>query len=155
FGQEAAAWRSVDERLELRLTHYRMAGQRRFRCDGTAWLNLVHGHNGSGKSSLVEAMELLLTNHIQRLDDAGESQYFRVVRHRPPGVGEDSLAKLTPAEVALFGIRDDVKSRVRIEHGKKPEREGLSPHPLQANSFRIDQVFMDKLIRSQAAGRAA
>lgn len=156
FHPGATGWRTGSERLELQLQDYRMAGQRRFSCDGTAWLNLVHGHNGSGKSSLVEAMELLLTDRIQRLEDAGESNYFRVVRHRPSGVGDEALAGLGPAEVAMFGGDKDARSRVRIEHGKKPVREGTAPRTdVRANSFRIDQVFMDKLVRSQAAGRAA
>src|SRR5262249_58159672 len=77
-----AEWRRAIQPFELRLQDYRTAGQRTFHCDGSAWLNLVHGHNGSGKSAMVEAIELLLTNRIQRLDDAKEQSgidYFPIV----------------------------------------------------------------------------
>ncbi len=152
--QISGSWRSAAEPLRMQLRDYRLAGVREFNCDASTWLNLVHGHNGSGKSSVAEAVELLLTNRIQRLDDGGEKNYFMVVRHRRPGVRDADLLKETPAEVALL-TGGQVKALVRIENGSLT-REGEQPQAnVQANSFRIDQVFMDKLIRTQAAGRAA
>ena len=148
-------WRAGEAPLTLTMQDYRLAGTRRFLCRGDSWLNLVHGHNGSGKSSLAEAVELLLTNRIQRLDDADETNYFRIVRHRPFGTKDHELAALGPCSVAL-GANGSEISKVVLAPGKTLERSGQSPNSgLQTNSFRIDQVFMDKLIRTQAAGRAA
>src|SRR5262245_2079085 len=65
---DAARWRPHGDGFELQLLDYRAPGRRRLRCDGKAWLNVVHGHNGSGKSSLAEAVEVLLTERVQRLD---------------------------------------------------------------------------------------
>jgi hypothetical protein len=149
------AWRAGGERLRLALQDYRMAGSRQFECDGSTWLNLVHGHNGSGKSSLAEAVELLLTGRIQRIDEAQEGNYFRVLRHRTSGLTDADLATLPAAEVKVYGTGTQPLSTVRLENQKPPARTGRTPHAqLQANSFRIDQVFMDKLIRSRAAERA-
>jgi AAA domain-containing protein len=153
---DAARWRPHGDSFELQLQDYRMPGRRRLRCDGKAWLNVVHGHNGSGKSSLAEAVEVLLTERVQRLDDARETNYFRVLRHRPTGVHDKDLEKLTPAEVTVLGTDGLPKSTVRISHQRPPVREGSAPSSkYRANSFRIDQVFMDKLIRSKPGERAA
>jgi energy-coupling factor transporter ATP-binding protein EcfA2 len=149
------SWRKAGEPLQLRLKDYRLAGDREFHCDGKPWLTLVHGHNGSGKSSVAEALELLLTNRIQRLEEGGEKDYFLVVRHRHADVQDAGIEKASPAVVELVAGKDEVKALVRIEPGRLT-RQGEKPdETVQANSFRIDQVFMDKLIRSQAAGRAA
>jgi len=147
-------WRNAQAPVTLSLNNYRLAGQRRFRCPGNTWLNLVHGHNGSGKSSIAEALELLLTARIQRLDDAKEKDYFRIVRHRPFGTSDAQLAQLGSCAVTLSDDGGEI-TKIVVEPGKDPGRAGKKPSAiLQTNSFRIDQVFMDKLIRSQSAVRA-
>jgi energy-coupling factor transporter ATP-binding protein EcfA2 len=153
-------WRKDGESLSLRLTDYRLAGIREFDCQGGSWLNLVHGHNGSGKSSLAEALELLLTNRIQRLEEGGEANYFRVVRHRGHDASETSIDKASAAVVSLLDATQldatqRVRAQVQIENGRLVRVGGTPDKALETNSFRIDQVFMDKLARSLPAGRAA
>lgn len=148
-------WRTDGELLRLQLKDYRLAGVREFQCDGASWLNLVHGHNGSGKSTLAESLELLLTNRVQRLDEGGEKNYFLVVRHRGPEVPDGGIEKASAAEVALLDGKEQVRTRVLIAPGSVTREGAPADTGVQANSFRIDQVFMDKLIRSQPAGRAA
>jgi len=151
----AGFWREGGESLRLRLKNYRLAGEREFHCEDGSWLNLVHGHNGAGKSSLAEALELLLTDRIQRLDEGGEQNYFLVVRHRGPEAQESEIAQSSAAEIRLLDSKDAVRAAVQITFAGR-RREGAAPaKAVQSNSFRIDQVFMDKLVRSLPAGRAA
>ncbi|MBR0941569.1 ATP-binding protein [Bradyrhizobium liaoningense] len=136
---------------QLALTDYRLVGNRRFAFSGGAGrLHLVHGHNGSGKSSLVEALELLLTHHIERLDKGGQSPYYPAIRHRPRNGPPPT----------------DGKAKAELRVGERMMRcctigpAGLTFAPadetatLRVHSFRIDQVFMNDLMRADLAGRA-
>jgi energy-coupling factor transporter ATP-binding protein EcfA2 len=145
-------WKKAEQGFTLEMCDYRIAGRRKFafRAATEAWLNLVHGHNGSGKSALAEALELLVTDRIQRLDDGGEKNYFRAVRYRPSNEGLPE----TPAEARI--ATDALLAKAVIQDNQPVIREGKEPNTsLPANSFRIDQLFMDKLIRSNAGERAA
>jgi energy-coupling factor transporter ATP-binding protein EcfA2 len=140
--------------FELELDNYRTAGKRHFSCRSGAWLTLVHGHNGSGKSTLAEALELSLTGRIQRIDDAGQADYFRVVRHQRAGTTAAELAALSGCKVALS--RDGVlHASVQLSANAEPLHLPAAASGVHASSFRLDQAFMDKLVRTNAAGRAA
>ena len=151
------------------LKNYRLGGIRRFDFRENCRLHLLHGHNGSGKSSFSEAMELLLTGKIERLEDAEEQDYFKVVCHRPaqhphepssagskdPPAGEASVT-LTPGSVNTEQKRhkDSSLSVTLTRHGKAFS-DGASPSShLVASSFRLDQKLMDKLTRSSEIERA-
>ena len=156
FKMSEESWRSAGQSAEFELKDYRLAGVRRLPCDGSCNLQLVHGHNGSGKSSLAEAVELLLTNRIERLEEGGATDYFLSVRHRPAGTDDTHIQTFTPAEVNLLshGAGTPV-SGVRIEFGQRL-RTGKEPaNLLHSNSVRLDQLFMDKLVRSRPEARAA
>jgi len=148
-------WRKPGESLELRLHDYRVAGTRRLRCDGRCNLQIVHGHNGSGKSSLTEGFELLLTNGVQRITEGGSKDYFKVVRHRPAGIDDTRLSQMPPAEVSLW---DGVGSKAPVSSVQimpdKMERTGVEPDGrMTATSFRLDQTFMDRIVRNRPEQR--
>jgi len=57
---------------ELCLLHFRLRGLRRWRFAPNRMLHVVHGHNGSGKSSVVEALELITTGKVERIANRNE-----------------------------------------------------------------------------------
>ncbi len=127
----------------IELDEYRLPGVRTLELAANTRLHLVHGHNGSGKSSLVEALELMLTGSIERL--AGISDYERVVRnHWASG----------PARIVLHPS-DPSRAPVGFEL-RGPERPPASLAPgSRAASFRLDQTLMDRLARASDVDRAA
>ena len=147
------------------LENYRLPGERQFERHGDATFHVLHGHNGSGKSAFVEALELLLTGAIERLERAGEKDYYKVIRHDPgqvPGTG---------APKAAAGNRKNADVLVRVQQGKKEEKyalpaargkgssdrkrpPGIAPGGFSPGSFRLDQTVMDQLIRSNETERA-
>ena len=84
---------------ELSLTDFRVAGTRQWKLASTSLLHVLHGHNGSGKSSLAEAFELLVSGRVERLglktfDSAADAKLLtnRVARRRlPPAVANVSV----------------------------------------------------------------
>ena len=135
----------------LTLKHYRLSGTRIFSFRENCRLHLLHGHNGSGKSTFSEALELLLARSIQRLDEAGEKDYSRVVRHRPAAAVENPAAA-APAQVTL--ACDPLERTVTVLQQLAFTPPADTAAPLQVTSFRLDQRFMDNLIRSTESERA-
>ncbi len=130
-----------DARLaRIELDEYRLAGQRKLILHPRARLHLLHGHNGSGKSSLVEALELMLTGGVERL--AGIDDYESIIRNRHAQHG--------------VGIRlvDQSGHEYAFELAGKTRPEPLSPGS-RAASFRLDQTVMDRLARASDIDRAA
>lgn len=154
---------------QLLLDNYRHQGRRTFTFVDDATLHVVHGYNGTGKTSFTEALELLLTGRVDRLEAAGQKFYFPVVRFRgaqllqasgSPAVvtddtdaavellvGQTRLVKVTVSKVA-----EDGDSLDRTRTGADTE-----PPPLlsAAASFRLDQPTMDGLVRNSDAERAS
>ncbi len=154
FKHSGDCWRSATGEVILELKDYRTEGIRRLALHGECGLQLVHGHNGSGKSSIAEALELLLTDRVQRLDDGGQQQYFFSVKYRSQGVNDADLPGRGCASASLKQAGRNI-TLVEVEPDKM-RREGKIPDSaLRTNSFKIDQVFMDKLVRSEAADRLA
>ncbi len=122
----------------LTLQDYRLAGQRSLELDPSSKLHVVYGRNGSGKSSLVEALELAVTGAVERL--AGEEDYDRVIRNH--GAPE-------PAQVIL-GFKGGAPQTFVIGS----ERLAGLQSDLKATSFRLDQILMDRLTRGGDAQRA-
>ena len=155
YSNMGTSWRSAGESFEVRLRDYRIAGTRRLRCNGACNLQIVHGHNGSGKSALTEAIELLMTNGVQRIDEGGETDYFRTVRHRPTGTDDTSLAAMAPAEVSLLNGSPTPVASVVVKPGTRDRNGAAAARLLRANSFRLDQIFMDRIVRNRPEQRAA
>jgi hypothetical protein len=121
----------------LRLTNYRLPGVREIVLSD-ARVHLMHGPNGSGKSSIVEALEILTSGKVERLVQAGETQYDRVIKNS---------RSTTPATIKVEWVRAGMQESVFEERsvltdGLKPP---LAPE-IDASSFRLDQPLMDRLI---------
>lgn len=110
-------------------------------------VHLLHGWNGSGKSSIAEGLELVVTGSIQRLrrSHSQNKDFYRdVILHRSP----NGDAVKDPATVLLkFKDGDSreavIGKRLRSLHKK-----------MEVTSFRLDQPFMDKLTVQPARERA-
>lgn len=138
---DAARGRSGEARLDrIILDEYRVAGRRELVLHPATRLHLLHGHNGSGKSSLVESLELMLTGNIERL--AGVDDYELVIRNR-------NATK--PAAIELID-RSGLRHAFTLAGGERPR--ALAPGA-RAASFRIDQTVMDRLARASEVDRAA
>ena len=166
-GATYPVWLQNGNAWDLRLTDYRLPRERVFRCEGSAPMHLVYGHNGSGKSSLAEALEVLITGKIQRLDEGGETDYYAAVGHRRRGIAiaagvqgvsaAPSLPPRRPARAAILPAEStSAICELAIAPGQPPSRTGQpAVDGLGVTSFRLDQRFMDKLVHSNAAERAA
>lgn len=138
---DAARGRRGEARIDrIVLDEYRVAGRRELELHPAARLHLLHGHNGSGKSSLVESLELMLTGKIERL--AGVDDYEQVIRNRNA---------TGPAAIELVD-RSGLTHAFTLAAGERPRP--LAPGT-RATSFRIDQTVMDRLARASEVDRAA
>ncbi len=116
----------------VELKSYRLPGERTLSLEPGAKVHLLHGHNGSGKSSLVEAMELIMIGTVERIERAEEPDYDQIIRHR--GAAE-------PASIRLC-FKDGSQTEPFVVG--KPDQPPLAP-TLQATSFRLDQTVVDRL----------
>jgi len=124
------------QRLQsLQLQHYRLPGERRLKLE-TALVHLIHGANGSGKSSLVEALELVASGRVERLERAGEKNYERVIRSR---------GQADPARIALSFDRDG-QATTEVWQVTAGGLDKPAAGSAQASSFRLDQPLMERLI---------
>ncbi|MEO5375787.1 MAG: AAA family ATPase [Alphaproteobacteria bacterium] len=138
----------------MALTDWRLAGRREIMLsphqasdkESPAWIYLIHGSNGAGKSSLVEALEYAMLGSIERLRTSGH-EIKDVVEHRPLG----STASKGAAKIEIF--RDgDVKPQV-LKTRSKDGNTYFAPN-LTAGSFRLDQKAMDRLTHDNDVERA-
>jgi len=148
--RDSEAWyRAIAERARERngfgqlgvveLENFRIAGKRKWTLESGQRLHLVHGHNGSGKSSFCEALELVMTGRIERL---GEADHIKVLTFRPVQPGGR-------AAVMLKAVGKDERKWI-IDTG------GIAD-PLQGppgSSFRMDQGLADRLSHADPATRA-
>jgi len=152
----AELWRQPGESFRLQLNDYRLRGERSLTCEGNCALHLLHGHNGSGKSTYTEALELLMTSRIERVEASGEKNYFLAVRHRQPEFDDVKLKTLAGPSVSLWtGTKDTPRTVVEVADGDRVvTRQGGNAANLRATSFRLDSVFIDKLARGTVDSRA-
>jgi len=128
----------------VELKNFRLAGPRRWRLEPGHRLHLVHGHNGSGKSSFCEALELVVTGKIERLTERlAEVDHAKVLTNR---------AAQRAGEIASVGLESGKDKRQWTV-----ESQGVA-HPLQpglpGSSFRMHQSLADRLSQSDPAARA-
>lgn len=130
--------------LDIKLFNYRLPQSRTLKIHPlTGLVHLVHGYNGSGKSSLVEALEFAMQGRIERLGSLDpRTDYDRIIRHR----GADKEAFV---ELSLSGRLPTPRWTVGASDGPPP----LAPH-CHVTSYRLDQTFMYQLAGLDQAGRA-
>jgi hypothetical protein len=127
--------------VRVELDNFRIAGKRAWILSDGPALHLVHGHNGSGKSSLCEALEVVLTGTIERLRGA---DHFRVVTNRasqPAGNAATVTLEVEGGKPLTWAVRSDGV-------------DGPLQLGLPGASFRMDQGLADRLSHTDAAGRA-
>ncbi|HBY59658.1 MAG TPA: hypothetical protein DEH78_07525, partial [Solibacterales bacterium] len=157
----AGARESEPPRLSLKLVNYRLPGVRKYRFAAEAAFHVIHGSNGSGKTSLSESLELLATGTVERLQR--EPAYFPNVRYRPKGTAPGQ--PLSAARLALHSRSSGSSRGARAVVAEQPPSPDASDHRvlwrpetpplLSADSFRLDQVLMDRLVRCDEVTRAA
>ena len=121
------------------LSNYRLPGTRQLVLTD-ATVHLVHGANGSGKSSIVEALELVSTGRVDRLELVQEKAYEDVIKNHDAGPGAAATITLAWASGGRPAVDDKPQS---VAAGRLPD--DVAP-PVEASSFRLDQPLMDKLI---------
>ena len=135
----------VKARLLHRLTlqNFRVPGTRHWNLAPEHRLHLVHGHNGSGKSSLCEALELLITGRVERLG----TDHDLVAKAL---INQTAREQAEPCTVALQSDGEETTWSLSVD--------GLQPEPLAQHlspaSFRLDQMLGDRLSQGSAAERA-
>lgn len=189
FSQDPVRARAASEPAHstwsVALKNYRNTAQRTYEFAGgesgtgrAPALHILHGYNGSGKTTFTEALELILTERIDRLGDPAHTDYYRVIRHRPrrqiadgPPVRVEgpTTVTLTAPNGSRSGITATATIAERIAApptdppGASLAQKGITldwggssvaPHLERSSSFRLDQAFMDDLIRSDEAKRA-
>jgi energy-coupling factor transporter ATP-binding protein EcfA2 len=132
MGKPAASLAAIE------LLNYRLPGRRTLALQPRR-VHLVFGQNGSGKSSLVEALELAVTGTAERL--TGATDLAGVIRNRSASGSARVILRFRDGatferEVGAAGVADPLDSNLR------------------ATGFRLDQQVMDRLTRLGDAQRA-
>lgn len=113
---------------ELILDNFRLPGERVFEFSKERTLHVIHGFNGSGKSSLSEALEFLITGTVARVKRKLDHKAVLLNRGARSGA---VVLKSAGKEVAEAKI-----------HSRSAPRFKTAP---QANAFRFNQVLSDDL----------
>ncbi|MHC4876007.1 MAG: ATP-binding protein [Planctomycetota bacterium] len=186
------------ELQSIELQDFRVAGSRRWDPDGEhnaskrsdreerQRLHLIHGANGSGKSSFTEAIELALTDRIARVEftQGRRPKYVDVLTNRQrraaskPGGASSSSGSQVAAQVTLnvrsvdseddehkmicragdgaWQSSNDVKDNPKLKDELWERLRGTQEKPRFQNaaSFRLDQVFCDRIAGVAADERA-
>lgn len=129
---------------ELRLENFRIAGTRSLRLARDTQIHLIHGQNGSGKSSISEALELAITGKTKRMEKhstENERDYLGVLRNKD-AAGAPKITLKLGNQLFEFAVK---KSGVAT-----PLIPNLSPL-----AFRLDQDDVSKLTKDPRGTRAA
>ena len=93
----------------LSLSNYRLPGQRNWTLDASR-VHLVQGANGTGKSSMAEALELAVTGAVERIErDHPGADYDRIIRNSDSEAPAQVSVAFTNGHPANFDF-DVVKS---------------------------------------------
>lgn len=126
----------------LETENFRTYGHRKLDLRGEFRIHVVHGQNGSGKSSIAEAIEFAITGRLRRLGDTG-GKYAETLRNR-------HAPKEARASVK-FDLLDEENSPRFVEPGPI---DAYVPN-FDARAMILDQATMDDLTRAGDAQRAA
>ena len=125
----------------LELLNYRLPDQRTWEL-GSGRVHLLHGANGTGKSSIAEALELAVTGSVERIAVDPRANYADIIRHR----------HATDAAVVKLTYRDGQERAFTVVAAGTAEAP--LDRGLPVTAFRLDQNVMDQLIRSGPQNRA-
>ncbi len=126
----------------LALRDFRRSGNRVWQPKPDTRLQIVQGHNGSGKSSLTEAAELLMTGDIERVTgDLRETVSYR------PLLNE---TKTAPKKAQVTYQRQSDKNTQTYAW----DESHLASGPLVGDGFRFNEQFSHRLIHRGAEERA-
>jgi len=125
----------------LQLFNFRLPGQRSWQLNGDR-VHLLYGPNGTGKSSIAEALELAVTGSVERFQVNAANDYAKIIRNSQSS--------------------GDATISLSLSNGKQPSftvvPKGLSETPLEKDlpvtAFRLDQTVMDQLLRANSQQRA-
>jgi energy-coupling factor transporter ATP-binding protein EcfA2 len=134
----------------MRLDDFRVAATRKILFSPKHAMHLVHGHNGSGKSSLVEALELAMTGKLERLETHNGSSNGQAKNYHHVLTNRNVRDKKAAAVTLTFSSHRRFAARVT--------QRGINIKPLHQNlkagSFRMDQGLADRLATQTPAVRA-
>jgi hypothetical protein len=125
----------------IELENFRVAGRREWSLKPGHSLYLLHGHNGSGKSSFSEALELAVTGKLERLGAANHAQVLTNRAAQEAGM---------TASVTLEPAGTNRKQWTITEQGIDDPLDKDTP----GASFRMDQGLADRLSQLDASARA-
>jgi AAA domain len=132
----------VGNRLgRLELFNYRLPGLRSWQLSD-ARVHLLHGANGTGKSSIAEALELAVTGAVERIKTSPQPDHAAVIRN----------SEATGAAAITLAFRDGSQRQFDVVAGGVAD-SALRPD-LPVTAFRLDQAVMEQLIRSDSQQRA-
>jgi energy-coupling factor transporter ATP-binding protein EcfA2 len=131
------------------LDNFRLAGRRTLELEALNGLrvHLLHGHNGCGKSTIVEALELAWTGRIERLQKLDLKGYPGVLRNRGTDRG------VAPAGTDGFQLRYSEGGTEALDLALL-ETQVPEPRALKAISFRLNQAVMNRLTSLEQAERS-
>jgi hypothetical protein len=136
---------------ELTLQNFRLPGTRQLELQKDAGIHVVHGQNGTGKSSISEALELAVTGTIQRLHQDRDPD----LNPQPLAPYPEVLRNRTAGGQATLGMRVGLASGQA--HAFTIEANGLktplAPR-LSSLAFLIDQPQTSSLATESPAERA-
>jgi hypothetical protein len=129
----------------LHLSNYRLPGERKWALDSSR-VHLLHGANGTGKSSMAEALELAVTGAVERIErDHPGADYDRIIRN--------SHSK-DPAQVSVVFSNEEPRNfDFDVIKSGRISKPSLGP-TLPVTAFRLDQTVMDELVRASSQQRA-
>ena len=146
-------------KFSLTMKDFRNAVERSWERSKEGAFHIVHGRNGSGKSSFSEALELIVTGKLRRLkgeDEEGEGgaegrkshSYIDILTHR-------ERRRNDPKIEASFEVKGVARGLARASFvvGEKGVDEPLARN-LPAAAFILDQRVSDQLSAGTPAERA-
>ena len=145
----------------LALENFRVAGKRVWELnrnqngngnsiDRKSKFHLVHGHNGTGKSTISEAIELWMTGKIERL---GEGQNYEkvLINHDCSEATLWFQFEGDDLEPHTYQINEAGLEPISNTPGFEFSDRDVLPDP---GSFRFEQTFADDLVRTNQGQRA-
>ena len=134
---------------KLTLRNFRLPGERCWVIDRDSAVHLVFGQNGSGKSSLAEALEIVTTGTLERLErsrldlqlQGKELDYDAIIRNTNAA---------SPAEIVLEFAGQPPQTKAITKGGVADSLDSS----IRVTSFRLDQILMDNLTRHSSTERA-